>query len=51
MKFKIIFAPVKTDKTDPIVDAAKDAGATALPVQRLYLHAVPACTRQRPFSV
>jgi nitrogen regulatory protein PII len=28
MKFKIIFAPVKTDKTDPIVDAAKEAGAT-----------------------
>ena len=28
MKFKVIFAPVKTDKTDPIVDAAKEAGAT-----------------------
>lgn len=28
MKFKIIFAPVKTHKTDPIVDAAKAAGAT-----------------------
>jgi len=28
MKFKIIFAPVKTHKTDPIVDAAKTAGAT-----------------------
>jgi nitrogen regulatory protein PII len=28
MKFKIVFAPVKTDKTDPIVDAAKEAGAT-----------------------
>jgi len=28
MKFKIIFAPVKTHKTDPIVDAAKEAGAT-----------------------
>ncbi len=28
MKFKIVFAPVKTHKTDPIVDAAKKAGAT-----------------------
>jgi len=28
MRFKIIFAPVKTHKTDPIVDAAKKAGAT-----------------------
>ena len=28
MKFKIVFAPVKTDKTDAIVDAAKKAGAT-----------------------
>ena len=28
MKFKVILAPVKTDKTDPIVDAAKEAGAT-----------------------
>lgn len=28
MKFKIIFAPVKTHKTDPIVAAAKAAGAT-----------------------
>ena len=28
MKFKVVFAPVKTDKTDPIVDAAKAAGAT-----------------------
>ena len=28
MKFKIILAPVKTYKTDPIVDAAKKAGAT-----------------------
>ena len=28
MKFSIIFAPVKTHKTDPIVDAAKSAGAT-----------------------
>ena len=28
MKFKAIFAPVKTDHTDPIVDAAKEAGAT-----------------------
>jgi len=28
MKFKIVFAPVKTHKTDPIVDAAKEAGAT-----------------------
>jgi nitrogen regulatory protein PII len=28
MKFKIVFAPVKPHKTDPIVDAAKAAGAT-----------------------
>lgn len=28
MNFKIVFAPVKTHKTDPIVDAAKAAGAT-----------------------
>ncbi len=28
MKFKLIFAPVKTHKTDPVVDAAKEAGAT-----------------------
>ncbi len=28
MKFKIILAPVKTHKTDLIVDAAKEAGAT-----------------------
>ena len=28
MKFKIIFTPVKTHKTDPIVAAAKEAGAT-----------------------
>jgi nitrogen regulatory protein PII len=28
MRFKIVFAPVKTHKTDPIVDAAKAAGAT-----------------------
>lgn len=28
MKFKVVFAPVKPDKTDPIVDAAKAAGAT-----------------------
>jgi len=28
MKFKIVFAPVKTHKTDSIVDAAKAAGAT-----------------------
>ena len=28
MKFKLILAPVKTHKTDPIVDAAKAAGAT-----------------------
>jgi len=28
MRFKIIFAPVKTHKTDPIVNAAKAAGAT-----------------------
>lgn len=28
MKFKLILAPVKTHKTDPVVDAAKAAGAT-----------------------
>lgn len=28
MIFKIVFAPVKTHKTDPIVDAAKAVGAT-----------------------
>lgn len=28
MKFKIVFAPVKTYKTDSVVDAAKSAGAT-----------------------
>ena len=28
MRFKIVFAPVKTHKTDAIVDAAKAAGAT-----------------------
>jgi nitrogen regulatory protein PII len=28
MRFKIVFAPVKTHKTDAIVDAAKEAGAT-----------------------
>jgi nitrogen regulatory protein PII len=28
VKFKLILAPVKTYKTDPIVDAAKAAGAT-----------------------
>ena len=28
MRFKIVFAPVKTDRTDAIVDAAKTAGAT-----------------------
>ncbi len=28
MKFKLIFAPVKTHKTDPVVDAAKEVGAT-----------------------
>ncbi|WP_029896037.1 P-II family nitrogen regulator [Desulfohalovibrio reitneri] len=28
MKFKMIYAPVKPHKTDPIVDAAKKAGAT-----------------------
>jgi nitrogen regulatory protein PII len=28
MRFKIVFAPVKTHKTDSIVDAAKAAGAT-----------------------
>lgn len=28
MKFKVIFASVKTDITDTIVDAAKEAGAT-----------------------
>lgn len=28
MRFKLILAPVKPHKTDPIVDAAKEAGAT-----------------------
>ena len=28
MKFKVIFASVKTDITDTVVDAAKTAGAT-----------------------
>jgi nitrogen regulatory protein PII len=28
MKFKLVLAPVKPHKTDPIVDAAKSAGAT-----------------------
>ena len=28
MRFKIVFAPVKTHKTDPVLDAAKAAGAT-----------------------
>lgn len=28
MRFKIVFAPVKTHKTDSIVDAAKASGAT-----------------------
>jgi nitrogen regulatory protein PII len=28
MRFKLVLAPVKTHKTDPIVDAAKAAGAT-----------------------
>lgn len=28
MKFKLILAPVKPHKTDPVVDAAKAAGAT-----------------------
>ncbi|MCD6200056.1 MAG: P-II family nitrogen regulator [Deltaproteobacteria bacterium] len=28
MRFKIILAPVKTEKTDRVVDAAKRAGAT-----------------------
>ncbi len=28
MKFKLVLAPVKTHKTDPVVDAAKEAGAT-----------------------
>jgi len=28
MKFKVVFAPVKTYKTDSVVDAAKSAGAT-----------------------
>ncbi len=28
MRFKLIFASVKTDSTDTIVDAAKNAGAT-----------------------
>ncbi|MCP4707469.1 MAG: P-II family nitrogen regulator [Planctomycetes bacterium] len=28
MQFKVILAPVKTEKTDKVVDAAKQAGAT-----------------------
>lgn len=28
MQFKLIMAPVKTDKTDKVIDAAKQAGAT-----------------------
>jgi len=28
MRFKIILALVKTEKTDPVIDAAKEAGAT-----------------------
>ena len=28
MRFKLIMAPVKTDKTDKVIDAAKQAGAT-----------------------
>jgi nitrogen regulatory protein PII len=28
MRFKIVFATVKTHKTDPVVDAAKASGAT-----------------------
>jgi len=28
MRFKVILAPVKTEKTDQVVDAAKQAGAT-----------------------
>jgi nitrogen regulatory protein P-II 1 len=28
MRFKVILAPVKTEKTDRVVDAAKQAGAT-----------------------
>jgi len=28
MRFRVIFAPVKTDHTDPVVDAAKEVGAT-----------------------
>ena len=28
MKFKVVFAPLKTHKTDAVVDAAKMAGAT-----------------------
>jgi nitrogen regulatory protein P-II 1 len=41
MKFKIVFAPVKTHKTDPIVDAAKAAGATGatiIPARGTGLH-------------
>jgi hypothetical protein len=32
MRFKIILALVKTEKTDPVVDAAKEAGATGATV-------------------
>jgi nitrogen regulatory protein PII len=28
MRFKIVLALVKTEKTDPVIDAAKEAGAT-----------------------
>ena len=41
MKFKIVFAPVKTHKTDPIVDAAKAAGATGatiIPARGTVMH-------------
>ena len=42
MKFKVIFASVKTDITDTVVDAAKTAGATGatlIPARRTGLKA------------
>ena len=41
MRFKIVFAPVKTDKTDSVVDAAKAAGAmgaTIIPGRGTGIH-------------
>ncbi len=32
MRFKIVLALVKTEKTDPVIDAAKEAGATGATV-------------------